>query len=304
MLEPFGFDNSLLTIFTQQFPDYKWFFFAITQLGSPFTLALLGSFGFVLGKNKLKVFSAILIIGTIFGMVVIDDIKELVERARPDGAKAADFTVKDSYSFPSGHAFSIFLAASVLGAYYGWKFYVSGYVLAIAVSLSRLYLGVHFPSDVLFGAVLGIIGGEMLIYAAYRLGLSNNPGIISLIYKKAIRSEKITINGPDRVVSISIFLTILISIVLYFTDYAPLAIFTVTLAAIFIFYYILSNGVRLDRDLLLIFGILALCLIACLSLLFLGSYWLSMIIVLVAYFAIMATTYGSKKSEEMANSLK
>jgi len=193
MFEPFGFDNNVLTMFTQQFPEYEWFFFVITQLGSPLTLALLGSIGFVLGKNKLKVFSAILIIGTIFGMIIVDDIKEVVERARPGGANSADFTVKDSYSFPSGHAFSIFLAVSVLGAYYGWKLYASGYVLAIAVSLSRLYLGVHYPSDVIAGAILGIIAGEMLIYAAYRLNLCNNPGLISFLHKihrcrKSLRS--------------------------------------------------------------------------------------------------------------------
>jgi undecaprenyl-diphosphatase len=295
MLEPFGFDHNLLTLFTQQFPDYKWFFFAITQLGSPFTLALLGSFGFILGKNKLKVFSAILIIGTIFGMIVVDDIKEIVERDRPDGARAADFTVKDSYSFPSGHAFSIFLAASVLGAYYGWRSYASGYVVAIAVSLSRLYLGVHYPSDVMTGAILGIIAGEMLIYAAYRLGLCNNPGLISLVYKKSSRHESLKVEGPDRIISISIFLTILASVVLYFTSYASLAIFTITMASMFIFYYIISYRVRPGRAYLIMFGILALCLIASLSMLYLGSYLLSMVIVLVAYFAVVATTYGYKK---------
>ncbi len=299
MLEPFSFDNYLLTMFTQQFLDYKWFFFVITQLGSPLTLALLGSIGFVLGKNKLKVFSAILIIGTIFGMIIVDDIKEVMERARPDGAKAADFTVKDSYSFPSGHAFSIFLAVSVLGAYYGWKLYASGYVVAIAVSLSRLYLGVHYPSDVVAGAVLGIIAGEMLVYAAYRLNLCNNPGLISFLRKDTSLQEQLKINGPDRVLSISIFLTIFVSIVLYFTDYASLAIFTVTLASIFIFYYILSSNIRFDRNMTLISGILALCLIASLSMLFLGSFLLSLVVVLVAYFAVMATTYGSKKEPEI-----
>lgn len=295
MLEPFGFDHNLLTLFMQQFPDYKWFFFAITQLGSPFTLALLGSFGFVLGKNKLKVFSAILIIGTIFGMIVVDDVKEIVERDRPDGARAADFTVKDSYSFPSGHAFSIFLAVSVLGAYYGWRYYAAGYVVAITVSLSRLYLGVHYPSDVLAGAILGIIAGEMLIYAAYRLGLCNNPGLISLVYKNASPYKSLKVEGPDRVISTSIFLTILVSVVLYFTDYASLAIFTITVASIFIFYYIISSRVRPGRTYVIMFSILALCLIASLSMLYLGSYLLSMVIVLVAYFAVVATTYGYKK---------
>jgi len=99
------------------------------------------------------------------------------------------------------------------------------------------------------------------------------------------------------VLSVSIFLAILASIALYFTDYESLAIFTVTLASIFIFRYILSSDMHYDRNITLLSGILALCLIASLSMLFLGSFLLSLVVVVVAYFAVMATTYGSKKHE-------
>ncbi|MBI1883268.1 MAG: phosphatase PAP2 family protein [Chlamydiae bacterium] len=62
----------------------------------------------------------------------------------------------DSPSFPSGHAMSIFAIAVFLGFYYpSWVGFLG--FLTVAVSLSRIYMGVHYPSDVLGGAILGMI---------------------------------------------------------------------------------------------------------------------------------------------------
>lgn len=296
MLEPFSFDNYLLAMFIQQLPDYKWFFFIITQLGSPFTLTVLASLGFVLGKSRMKVFSAILVIGLLFSMVVVDDVKELAQRQRPDGARAADFLIMDSYSFPSGHAFSIFLAASVLGAYFGWKLYAAGYVMAIAVSLSRLYLGVHYPSDIVVGAMMGIIMGEMLVFAAYRLGLCDNIGLLSLVRKTATKTAPSEIKGPGAVLSISIFLTIIISVISYFLNDAALAIFVLTTASMFIIFYVISSRIQCDKKLLTIFAIMAICLIASISMLFMGAFILSLIAIAIAYFATIAITYGKNNA--------
>ena len=62
------------------------------------------------------------------------------------------------YSFPSGHAAASFAAASALAFSYcrHWR---PAVVLAVLISLSRLYLYVHYPSDVLCGALLGILCG-------------------------------------------------------------------------------------------------------------------------------------------------
>lgn len=61
-----------------------------------------------------------------------------------------------SYSFPSGHAASSFSAATIL-----WrmnrKFGLFCFILAALIALSRVFLFVHYPSDVLTGAVLGIL---------------------------------------------------------------------------------------------------------------------------------------------------
>ncbi len=60
-----------------------------------------------------------------------------------------------SYSLPSGHAGSSFSAATVL-----WrankKFGAGGYALAVLIAFSRLFLFVHYPSDVLIGALVGV----------------------------------------------------------------------------------------------------------------------------------------------------
>ena len=62
-------------------------------------------------------------------------------------------------SFPSAHATTSFAAARVYSA--AGAPAVPLYLLAVALSASRLYLGVHYPSDVLAGAVLGSVIGAL-----------------------------------------------------------------------------------------------------------------------------------------------
>ncbi|MCF0147579.1 MAG: phosphatase PAP2 family protein, partial [Clostridium sp.] len=59
----------------------------------------------------------------------------------------------ESFSFPSGHTASSFAAAFVLSHYFKkWNFLF--YFLAILIAFSRLYLFVHYPSDIIFGIIL------------------------------------------------------------------------------------------------------------------------------------------------------
>lgn len=83
-------------------------------------------------------------------------LKPLVSRARPTvemGANIAGPLLSD-YSFPSGHATIAFAAATVLSRIEPrWTIFL--YVLALLISFSRIYLGVHYPLDVVSGAILG-----------------------------------------------------------------------------------------------------------------------------------------------------
>lgn len=88
-------------------------------------------------------------------------LKPLVGRIRPrDVNQAVTLLVPRplDYSFPSGHTGGSFAAVSAL--YFGKKkLWIPCLVLACLIAFSRLYLYVHFPTDVLAGAALGILTG-------------------------------------------------------------------------------------------------------------------------------------------------
>jgi undecaprenyl-diphosphatase len=75
--------------------------------------------------------------------------------------------VPRSAAFPSGHATAAFACATVLAALAPRAAPVF-VVLAAAIAYSRLYVGVHWPLDVVAGAVLGVATGLLLLAAARR----------------------------------------------------------------------------------------------------------------------------------------
>jgi membrane-associated phospholipid phosphatase len=88
-------------------------------------------------------------------------LKAIFTRARPPLTSAeltSSVPVPDSYSFPSGHAMSAFAVATAIAIVYP-RLRLPAFGIAAAVALSRPYLGVHFWSDVIAGAVVGALVG-------------------------------------------------------------------------------------------------------------------------------------------------
>lgn len=90
--------------------------------------------------------------------------KRLIGRARPMhfdevGLLSFKWNVADwSYqSFPSGHATTAFAVAATVG-FISERWFYPALALASAIALSRVTLGAHYPSDVLIGAVVGLLG--------------------------------------------------------------------------------------------------------------------------------------------------
>ncbi|CZQ86361.1 phosphatidic acid phosphatase type 2/haloperoxidase [Trichococcus palustris] len=104
-----------------------------------------------------------LLISFIFGNVIL---KNIVARPRPSWV---DPSVKllipnpSDYSFPSGHTFTSFASAGSLFLY-NKKSGVAAIVLASLIGFSRMYLYVHYPSDVLAGALFGLAAAVAAFY--------------------------------------------------------------------------------------------------------------------------------------------
>ncbi|HNX90657.1 MAG TPA: phosphatase PAP2 family protein [Candidatus Omnitrophota bacterium] len=89
-------------------------------------------------------------------------VKELIERPRPylviPGVNV--LASSSGFSFPSGHTAMIFMAAYIVLCY-SRKWAIPAYILAFAVGFSRIYVGVHFPIDVIAGIMIGTISGHI-----------------------------------------------------------------------------------------------------------------------------------------------
>lgn len=108
--------------------------------------------------RKVGCMAALALIGTLLINNML--LKNLVARTRPyEVIEGLTYIVKTpvDYSFPSGHAGCSFAVACIMFRRLPGRYGVPALVLAVLISLSRLYVGVHYPSDVLFGVISGIV---------------------------------------------------------------------------------------------------------------------------------------------------
>ena len=120
-------------------------------------------------------FWGIVMLATLAFVGLFDEllIKHIVARPRPfvaDPSIQLIVSPPSGYSFPSGHTTTSIASAviiSLMPIKNGWK--AGAWVLAITLAFTRLYLFVHYPSDVLVGALLGVIYGYLAVKIGFAL---------------------------------------------------------------------------------------------------------------------------------------
>ena len=104
------------------------------------------------------------LISMVFGLVITNVvIKNWAARIRPyDFFNDLELIIEKQhdFSFPSGHSTNSFACAWVIFRMAKKRYGVPALLLAVLIALSRLYVGVHYPTDVLAGALIGIVSAE------------------------------------------------------------------------------------------------------------------------------------------------
>ena len=164
----FFFGNELVRLDEQLFlqinqirnPFLDSFFLTITTVGSTlFWLSLIGIFWLA----KQKKISFLLLAAFLIDSMTLIGSKLLFNRLRPQdffsGVETLEYEIGPS--FPSGHSERVFSGATILSAFYK-NLKPVFYGLALLVAISRIYVGVHFPLDVIYGSLNGIVIGYLV----------------------------------------------------------------------------------------------------------------------------------------------
>ena len=148
------------------FPLLNYIMIFITSLGNGGLIWIVAALFLIFqNKNMLKregfTIAVALIIFSILGLLIL---KPIIARPRPFIAQGVDILIKEpmGFSFPSGHTGSSFAAASVI-YFYNKKRGLLALILATLIAFSRMYLFVHYPSDIVGGLILGIISSRIAI---------------------------------------------------------------------------------------------------------------------------------------------
>lgn len=158
-------------VFTLPHPiilNYFFGFFAVRGI----TLAiwfLIFAYLIFFEEKRHKRFIVYFILALVISTLAFTSLKQIIKRERPlNRFKIYDLRFKNEnypqdYSFPSGHATISFAMATILSAF-DKKRKKYFYLIAVLIAFSRIYLGYHYVSDVIIGAVLGwLISWTLLI---------------------------------------------------------------------------------------------------------------------------------------------
>lgn len=163
--------DTRVTNLVQRWPQWvKVPLLVITNTGQPFIMILLALGVAVVAWQNSQINIVYGLLASVAAIGVNSIVKHYIHRTRPDTLYVSNMYFKTS-SFPSGHAFAgavtltmlAYLAAIYILAPWGIMLSILCVLFAGAVSVSRVYLGAHFPTDVIAGSILGALAAWAII---------------------------------------------------------------------------------------------------------------------------------------------
>ena len=160
------FDDAVrMTVYGVASPRATTVLHTITQLGSPLFLLPMTIICALIFLHGRRIRGAILLTATMLGVTLLNQIlKSIFQRPRP--LPFFGLTMPASYSFPSGHSLAAFCFYGALAALVTARLrsrwlsalvWAIAVVIIVAVGFSRLYLGVHYLSDIVGGYATGFV---------------------------------------------------------------------------------------------------------------------------------------------------
>lgn len=144
---------------------FDYFMYRVTNLGGAIFTSILSLMIIVFGSHKIRFMGIEAIVALTISQAIVQILKRGFGRERPykmvENINTFRIELKD-YSFPSGHTTASFCMAATLSLNMP-KLSIVLYILASIIGISRIYLAVHYPTDVVVGIILGV-SSSMLVH--------------------------------------------------------------------------------------------------------------------------------------------
>ena len=162
------YDTALfLEICKNRIPAIESFFVLWTNGGAFLFIFLIIVFLWLKGEKRPAFYLAL---GLVLDAILVHTLKTVIHRPRPyEVLSIMPLEIGDNFgSLPSGHTSRAFISATILSKFYS-KYVVVFFVIAASIGFSRVYIGVHYPLDVIVGAITGSLLGILVIDLLDRL---------------------------------------------------------------------------------------------------------------------------------------
>lgn len=158
------------------------FMYRVTDLGGAIFSTLFSLMLVLLGNDLIRLIGLEALAVLALSQIVVHSLKLLLSRERPyqiiEHLNTFGFNLKD-YSFPSGHTTASFSIATVLALNIP-SLSLLTFIIAGIIGVSRIYLGVHYPTDVAAGIILGV-GSSILVHSFLLVHIEDLASYLGLI---------------------------------------------------------------------------------------------------------------------------